>query len=317
MSLLQPNINITAGVKYQTLHEAILLGVLSMGSSCSFLYINCVLLFTLRSKPVFCETSRYVLLYNLFFADTVQMAFNILLYILASLRIKMTYYACGTVVLLLVFTATVSPLTLAVMSVERYVAVCYPLRHATIFNMRRTGTAIVLVWTISFIHILIRVFMLLYLFTQIDLNLNMNDFCSKEAFFFAPIFKYFEEAYVSIVFLSTGVAIISSYFGVALVARSASTDKCSARKALQTLMLHFIHLSLILTSSLFSTIITAAARTVLKLDLVRIYTVCFVCLIILPRCLGALIYGFRDQTIRPVLVLNLFCQRRHSVFKSK
>ena len=54
-----------------------------------------------------------------------------------------------------VFTATISPLTLAVMSFERFVAVCYPLRHATIFTMRSTGTAIALVWAFSFIHILI------------------------------------------------------------------------------------------------------------------------------------------------------------------
>ncbi|KAM8741032.1 odorant receptor 131-2-like [Acanthopagrus schlegelii] len=236
-----------------------LFGTLSVGSSSSFFYINSVLLFTLRSKQVFCETSRYILLFNLLFADTATLVSNLLLYFLASLRIKMSYYACGPLILLSVFTITISPLTLAVMSFERFVAVCYPLRHAAIFTMRSLSIIIALVWAFSFIHILIRVFILLYVFTTTSLDLQMNDFCSMEAMFFTPIFNYFEEAYSSILFLSVGAVIFASYIGVALVARSASKDKASARKALQTLLLHLIQLSLILTSTLRSTIITASA----------------------------------------------------------
>lgn len=318
LSFLQPKANITASLQYQAPQELMLFGMLSVGSSCSFLYINSVLLFTLRDKQVFCETSRYILLYNLLFADTAHLVSNLPLYVLASLRIKIMYYACGALVLLSIFTATISPLTLAIMSLERYVAVCYPLRHATIFTMRSTGMAIALVWAFSFIHILIRVFILLYVFTKISLNLHVNDMCSKEVIFFAPIFKDFEELYASIVFLSAGGAIIASYIGVALVARSVSTDKASARKALQTLLLHLIQLSLILTSTMFSNIILSIARTMERLALVRIHNVCFVFLSILPRCLSALIYGLRDQTIRPVLLRNLcFGRWRCSVFLNK
>ncbi|XP_054482276.1 odorant receptor 131-2-like [Anoplopoma fimbria] len=284
--------------------------MLSIGSICSFFYINCVLLFTLRSKQVFCETSRYILLFNLIFADTAHLVFNLLLYIMSFYRIKVSYYACGIFVLLSVFSQLISPLTLAVMSLERYVAVCHPLRHATIFTVRSTGTAIAVVGTVSFIHILIRVFMLVYVFTTISVNLQINDFCSKEAMFFAPIFDEFEKAYASTLFLSVGVAIIGSYIGVALVARSASTNKESAKKALQTLLLHLIQLTLVLTSSLFSTIIIAIARTVNRSALLRVYNICFVFLSVLPRCLSTLIYGLRDQTIRPVLLLNLCCRYR-------
>ncbi|KAG8008389.1 Olfactory receptor 7G1 [Nibea albiflora] len=270
-----------------------------------------------RNKPVFCETSRYILLYNLLFADTAHLVSNLLLYLMASLRLKITYYACSTLVLLSIFTATISPLTLAVMSLERYVAVCHPLRHATIFTMRSTGMACALVWGFSFIHILIRVFMLIYVFTKISVNLDLNDFCSKEAIFFAPLFNDFEEAYASTLFLSVGLAIMASYIGVALVARSVSTDKASAIKALQTLLLHLIQLSLILTSTLFSTIVLAIATTVGRAGLMRIYNLCFVFLSILPRCLSALIYGLRDQTIRPVLLQNLCCWWRCSIFLNK
>ncbi|XP_068587735.1 odorant receptor 131-2-like [Cebidichthys violaceus] len=294
-----------------------LFGLLSFGSICSFFYINCVLLFTLRSKQMFCETSRFILLFNLIFADIFQQVPSLLLYLLSVLRLKMSYYACGVPVMLLIFLESISPLTLAVMSLERYVAVCHPLRHATIFTVRSTGTAIAVVWTCGFIHVLIRALLLVYVFTTISVYLQMNDFCSKEHFFFAPIFNDFEKVHASTLFLSVGVAIISATIGVALVARSASTDKESAKKALHTLLLHLIHLSLILAASLFSTIIVAIARTVGRSALIRIYNVFFVFLVILPRCLSTLIYGLRDQTIRPVLLQNLGCRWRSSIFLKK
>ncbi|XP_062288573.1 odorant receptor 131-2-like [Scomber scombrus] len=244
------------------------------------------------------------------------MAIAVLLYLLAALRINLIYLPCGVLVLLSNLTATISPLTLAVMSLERYVAVCYPLRHATVFNMRSTGIAIAVVWSFSLINILIRGFMLLYVLTDFSL-MQMGVFCSKEAFFFEPMLKVFEEVYASTLFLSIGVVIIGSYIGVALVARSVSKDKTSARKALQTLLLHMIQLILILTSTFTSNIIITLARIVGRLALMRIYNVCFVCLNILPRCLSALIYGLRDQTIRAALMQNLCCQYRCSVVFSK
>ncbi|XP_031162636.1 odorant receptor 131-2-like [Sander lucioperca] len=316
--LLQPKANVTASLDPgQEAQEIMLFGLFIVISICSFFYINCVLLFTLRSKPVFFETSRFILLFNLLFADTFQQVPNLLLYILACLRMKIPYYACGFLVLLCLATELISPLTLAVMSVERYVAVCLPLRHATIFTMRSTGMAIAVVWALSFINILIRVFVLVHVFTIIPFNQHMNSFCSKEALLFAPIFKDYEKVYASIVFLSVGLAIIGSYIGVALVATSASTDKASARKVLQTLLLHLIQLCLVLTSIMNSAIITPIVRTMTRVTILRIYNVCFVFLSILPRCLSALIYGLRDQTIRPVLMQNLCCGWKSSVFLNK
>uniref|UniRef100_A0A3B4ZET1 Olfactory receptor 13-like n=1 Tax=Stegastes partitus TaxID=144197 RepID=A0A3B4ZET1_9TELE len=314
---LPPAVNASTFLQYQTSQELLLLGLLSVGLSCSFLYVNSVLLFSLRSKPLFCETSRYILLYNLLFADTAQLLSSLLLFLLASLRVKLPYYACGALVLLSVATSTISPLTLAVMSVERFVAVCYPLRHAAVFTVRSTSVAIALVWAFSFVHILIRAFMLLYVFTTISPSVHMKDFCSKEAFFFASIFYDFEDVYAGTLFLLVGAAIVASYVGVVLVAGSVHTDKASARKALHTLLLHLIQLSLTLTSTLFSTIIMAIGRTEGRLVLARIYSVGFVCLNILPRCLSALIYGLRDQSIRAVLMHNLCCLCRCSTPPNK
>uniref|UniRef100_A0A667YWI4 G-protein coupled receptors family 1 profile domain-containing protein n=1 Tax=Myripristis murdjan TaxID=586833 RepID=A0A667YWI4_9TELE len=238
---------------YHTTQETSLYASLTMGSSCMFLYINSVLLFTLRSKSVFRETSRYILLYNLLFADTVYLISSALLHLLAAFRIKLTVYMCSVVMSPPLLVYSISPLTLTVMSLERFVAICYPLRHTVIITIRNT-------------------------------------------------------AYSGIVFLSAGVTIICSYIGVMLVARSASTNKASARKASQTLLLHLFQLGLILISTFHSNIITAAATIMDRSHVLRLSILFFICLTILPRCLSTFIYGLRDQTIRPFLIQHLCCQ---------
>ncbi|XP_056140256.1 odorant receptor 131-2-like [Lampris incognitus] len=281
--------------------------IVSVGSCCTFLYINCVLLFTLRSRPVFCETSRYILLFNLLLADTAQLTLSKTLFLLAACRIRLTLYLCGVLVMILMLVATISPLILMVMSVERYVAVCFPLRHAEIVTIRNTAVVIKVIWTFSLVNILIRVFILLSLKHDILPSQPMRDFCSKESLLLLPMSYYYDKAYSGFVFISVGMTIILSYIGVMLVARSASTDKASAIKAGKTLLLHLIQLGLILISTVHSVILTLFASTADRMLLVRLYNIFFVIFQIMPRCLSALIYGLRDQTIRPVLMSYLSC----------
>ena len=64
-------------------------------------------------------------------------------------RLRLTYPVCGFLVMLINLAIEIAPLTLVVMALERYVAVRYPLRHATIITIRNTGMAIIVVWAFS------------------------------------------------------------------------------------------------------------------------------------------------------------------------
>ncbi|XP_044227174.1 odorant receptor 131-2-like [Thunnus albacares] len=300
--------NITVGLQYRGLLEIVLFSAPITLPCCLFLFINGIMLFTLRSKSVFRETSRYIFLYNLLFADTVQMALSQLMYILAACRLRLTYAVCGVLVMLAELTNEVSPLTLVLMSLERYVAVCYPLRHATIITIRNTAVAIIVVWAFSSLNVLIQVLLLLeFPFEELE-SLQMKDYCSDIAMFLSPMSDHYDKALTCFVFLSAGVAVTLSYIGVVIAARSASTDKASARKARNTLLLHLVQLGLSLSSTVHDPLLIAMSKFLDRVAIVRIHSILYVCIILLPRCLSALIYGIRDQTIRPILMYHLCCR---------
>ncbi|XP_023252741.1 olfactory receptor 24-like [Seriola lalandi dorsalis] len=312
----QSHTNITVELQYQGLMERVLFSIMTTVPCCVFLFINGTMLFTLRSKPVFRETSRYILLYNLLFADTVNLAHSQLLYLIAACRIRMTYPVCGVLSFFGNLTTVISPLTLVVMSLERYVAVCYPLRHATIITIKNTGMAIIVVWAFSSLSVLTRVLLLLnFPFAELE-NLQMKDFCGKESMLLDPMSDIYEKTFPCILFASAGVTVTCSYIGVMVAARSASTDKASAKKARNTLLLHLVQLGLSISSTIHNPFLTAISKVLDRIIIVRIQIILYVCIIIFPRCLSALIYGIRDQTIRPVLMYHLCCQWKRSPFLS-
>ncbi|XP_008302617.1 olfactory receptor 52N4-like [Stegastes partitus] len=307
-SISHSHSNATVELQYQGLLEKLMVSTLSTVPSCVFLYVNGTMLFSLRSKPVFCGTPRYVLLYNLLFADTVQLALSQVMYILAVCRVKLLYPVCGFLILLTHLTSGMSPLTLVLMSLERYVAVCYPLRHTTIITIRNTAVAITAVWAVSSLNNLTRL-LLSFPFQKLGI-LQVKDLCSNIAVMLGSVSREYDEAFTCVVFVSAGVAITSSYISVAAAARSASADKTSARKARNTLLLHLVQLGLSLSSTIYNPLLIALSRTVTRIVIVRIQNVFYVCFVILPRCLSSLIYGLRDQRIRPVLIYHLCCRLR-------
>ncbi|XP_072230567.1 odorant receptor 131-2-like [Leuresthes tenuis] len=301
--------NTTVGLVFL---ERVLYTTLTTVPCCIFLFINGTMLYTLRSKPVFRETCRYILLYNLLFADTVQLVLSQLLYILSMCRIFLTYPVCIVLFMLAYFTNEISPLILVVMSLERCVAVCYPLRHASIITIRNTAVAVIVVWAICLLNVVIRVILMLeFPFEELE-TLQMKTFCNTVAMFLTPLYYDYDRAYTYFLLISAGLTIISTYIVVIIAARSASTDKASALKARNTVLMHLVQLGLSISSTIHNPLLFAVSKLVLLGVLLRIQNFFYVFFIILPRCLSALIYGLRDQTIRPVLLYNLCCRRKLS-----
>ncbi|KAA0720027.1 hypothetical protein E1301_Tti008346 [Triplophysa tibetana] len=257
-----------------------------------FLYVNGVMLFTLRKKTVFQDSSRYILFGHMLWVDTLNLFMSVLLFVCAVSRIFIVKNVC--LILLIVATALfhVSTLNLALMSLERYVAICFPLRHADITTYRRTNMAIGVVWMIGLIQCLSEM-TIFYAFDST--NTAMNLFCSRTTLFRLPIYKILDIAFTCIYFLSVCFIIIFTYASIATVAKTASCDKMSAKKANKTVLLHLIQLGLGAASLLVGVIQETIYVYLDYMTTIHIMYFCFVVFIIFPKCLSPLIYGLRDK----------------------
>ncbi|XP_057677548.1 odorant receptor 131-2-like [Corythoichthys intestinalis] len=302
--------NMTAGL---SLMEHLVTATMTISSCLMFLFVNGVMLFTLRSKPVFREMPRYILLFHLLLGDTLQLAFSLLLYLLSASLITVTYPLCGVLVMLGNLVSRVSALVLVVMSLERYVAVCHPLRHTSITTVRNMNVAVLAVWLFCFVNVLIQGLLLIeFPFDQLE-SLQMTQRCTFHAILLVPVLEHYYDVYTYFVFILAGLSIIFSYLGVIMVAKSAATDKDSTHKARNTLLLHLVQLGLSLLSVPFAIILTKFSTLLNRLVFSRVRSSLFVCFYLLPRSLSGLVYGLRDQNLRVVFVYHFCCHLKVSV----
>ncbi|KAL2095319.1 hypothetical protein ACEWY4_010038 [Coilia grayii] len=286
-------------------------GFFSMTPCVFFLYVSLVMLFTLWSKKIFCETPRYILFSHLLVSDSLQLWCTFVYYILytspldqATLSI-MSYICFFNYLASRITNNFLTPIYLTLMSLERYVAICFPLRHAQIANKRRTMVAVMAVWSLG-----------LVIWTT-DLTVAMvfqagssKRSCSDYILSQMIVSYQVSTGSIALVFTLACVVIIYVYIAIVVTARSTTaSDKSSASKAHKTVLLHMVQLCLCLSSLLMG----AVRRTLVMsgLDRVRydeVSYVLFLMLNILPRCLSPIIYGLRDKTFCAYFKVHfLFC----------
>ncbi|XP_060791124.1 odorant receptor 131-2-like [Neoarius graeffei] len=270
-----------------------------------FIYLNAIMVYALSSKPVFKETPRYVLFTHMLLNDSIQLIVTSMLYFFSLSFFKLVTVACAFLVFVSATTFNNAPLNLAVMSLERYVAICFPLRHAEIATQKRTRIAISVIWFIGSINFIID---LLYgVVMNSKFFTSQKIICTRERLFIKQWQVDVVQSFNIFYFVSVTAIIFFTYISIAITARSISSNKVSATKAHKTVLLHLIQLGLCLTSFLYSIIERAAAMasssSSLFMDL-RYLNYLFV--LILPRCLSPLIYGLRDEAVRP-LFMHYFC----------
>lgn len=269
-----------------------------------FIYLNVIMVYTLCSKAVFKETPRYILFTHMLLNDSIQLVCTSMLFIFNLSLFKLVTAACAFMVLISVTTFHNAPLNLAVMSLERYVAICFPLRHAEIATQKRTYIAIGIIWFIGSINFIID---LLYGIIMDSNYLTSQILCDKELLFIKRWQADVDRGFNIFCFVSVSMVIVFTYISIFITARSISSNKDSAAKAHKTVLLHLIQLGLCLTSFLFDIIKNAAAMVGNSKLFADLRYVNYLFVLILPRCLSPLIYGLRDDAVRPLFMYYFLC----------
>ncbi|XP_024132804.1 odorant receptor 131-2-like [Oryzias melastigma] len=259
-----------------------------------FLWINMLLIVTFLKTKSFHTSARYLLFALMLLSDSFLLVLSDILLLLTALRVPMPVWLCIIVFFVVLLYNMVTPITLAAMTLERYVAICMPLRHAELCSTRSTVHCILIIHGISSVP---SIAILSVFFASASTNVyKQNMVCSVEIFILYPWHNHLRSTISQFFFFIMCIIIIFSYYKIMKVAKAASGEnKKSTLRGLTTVILHAFQLLLCLIQ-LWSPFIEAAA---LQIDL-RLYAVVrycnYVIFVLASRCLSPLIYGLRDET---------------------
>ncbi|XP_043927946.1 odorant receptor 131-2-like [Protopterus annectens] len=272
---------------------------------CFINYISSILVLTYLKVHTFHEIPRYILFIHMIINDTIQLSIVLLLHVLTNFLVMVFPLLCFLIITIASITSVNTLWNVAVMAVERFLAICYPLRHSALCTVRRSYIAIAGIWCISIIPGISDLFVVVAIETESYFHVPI--YCSREMMIRSP---YQEVRRISITAMygcAVWLIVIYTYVRIVLVARAATSGRSLIMKARNTVLLHVSHLALAMVAFM-----TPVIESIIKIlfpnyfsDLryVNLY-ICFV----IPRFISPLIYGIRDQHFRKHLKHQFLCR---------
>ncbi|XP_036393651.1 odorant receptor 131-2-like [Megalops cyprinoides] len=269
-----------------------------------FLYVNCLMICTFFKKEAFRTDTRYILFAQTLFMDSALMVFTDLALIGSYFQIPVPCIPCVIMCTIMAWLTLGTPLTLVAMCLERYVAICMPLRHASISTTRTRLLGLVLTWCLSAIPALI----VFFIFTS---SVPLSFFstyliCTVEMMIVHNWQAQIKAVLYNLYFVIMSITIGFTYVKITAAAKGASKNNKSASKGLRTVVLHAFQLLLCLIQLLCPYIEMAIMKIDYMLFInVRYYN--FIMFVLAPRCLSPLIYGLRDAKFLLILRYYAIC----------
>ncbi|XP_038159389.1 odorant receptor 129-1 [Cyprinodon tularosa] len=280
---------------------------------CIFLCCIAVMLQIFASQRQFLDISRYILFAHMLINDTLQILSSVLLFLFVMGQVKFPLLFC--VPLLFVSTGTFqnTTLILAAMSLERYVAIFYPLHRPASWRSDRIWIIILPLWFISFLFPIIEFFIEKHN-PALDI-LSSNMLCKATVINSSPIQGLYRLAVNVLFFTVVGVIILFTYVRILLETRKLRQDRASVSKAMHTVLLHGFQLLLCMLA--FTSPISETLVLHKKWPAEDVAFFNFFCFMLMPRFLSPLIYGFRDQSLRKHIgkMFHCYAHKNDTLFK--
>ncbi|XP_030600095.1 odorant receptor 131-2-like [Archocentrus centrarchus] len=260
-----------------------------------FLCINMLLIFTIFKKECFHTSARYILFSVTLLSDSFLLLMSDFLLIMIFFEFKLQVWLCTTIFVFVLLYLNVTPVTLTAMTLERYVAICMPLRHRQLCSTRSTVYCILIIHGLSSGPCIVIISMF---FASASIGFYKKYMiCSAELFIVYRWHDHVRTAVNQLYFLIMGITIVFAYVEIMKVAKAASGEnKRSTHKGLRTVVLHAFQLLLCLIQLWTLFIENAVLQTDFNLFMnVRFFN--YISFNIAPKCLSPLIYGLRDEKI--------------------
>ena len=274
-----------------------------------FLCINFLLIMTFFTKEFFYTTMRYILFAVTLMSDCLFLVVADVLLIMLYYRYTIQMWLCLIIYIISSLYTFVTLVTLTAMTLERYVAICLPLRHGELCSPRSALHSILIIHSLSSLPCI--VILSIFFASASHGSYTHGRTCSGEIFISHKWQGHLRSAISQFYFLIMFITIAFAYVKIMRVAKAASgEDKKSSWRGLRTVVLHAFQLLLCLIQ-LWLPFIEAA---VLKINLmlysnVRYFN--YITFILAPRCLSPLIYGLRDEMFFQAMKRLALCGLRN------
>ncbi|XP_068578086.1 odorant receptor 131-2-like [Cebidichthys violaceus] len=276
-------------------------------------YINGSLIHTFRKHQIFYVNPRYILFIHLVVNDMIQLTTTISLFVLSYIFYRINVSLCCLIITFSVFTTLNTPLNVAFMAVECYIAICLPLRHAELCTIKRTYILIGSIWAMSAVSTLPDVFILLA--TEPVELFYSTIFCQKDILFRHPIHLKNREVSYAVYLVVVWLTLLYTYIKIILAAKTAKVSKSAdgeTNKARNTILLHGFQLLLCMLTYVAHLIRKALVYSFPEHYIQGIFA-SYIIVQILPRLVSPIVYGLRDNTFRQHLKKYLLCTMRPSI----
>ncbi|XP_034388986.1 odorant receptor 131-2-like [Cyclopterus lumpus] len=299
---MNSSVNVTVVLEHRdSFSKAVIKNVIVVLLGFSINYISAALIYTFHNHQIFYTNPRYILIIHLVVNDMIQVTLSIILFVISYTVYKINVSVCCIFILLTLVTTENTPLNLACMAMECYIAVCFPLRHVQICTVRGTLMLIGFIWNISIVSVLPDLFITLA--TEPLDFFHSRVFCVRENVFPNPLIPLKREIIYSLFLVIIWITIFYTYFKIMFAAQSASKN---AKKARNTILLHGFQLLLCMA--------TYAGPQVLEVlkqgdptNYVDHLFAFYIIIQVLPRSISPVLYGIRDKTFRKFLKGHLWC----------
>uniref|UniRef100_A0A8C6SJK2 G-protein coupled receptors family 1 profile domain-containing protein n=1 Tax=Neogobius melanostomus TaxID=47308 RepID=A0A8C6SJK2_9GOBI len=279
-----------------TFSSTIVKNVLVMALGVAINFINGTLIQTFRKHQVFYMNPRYILFIHLVINDIIQLTTSILLYIVLTLNVTL----CILLVLLGMAANFNNPMTLAVMALECYIAVCYPLRHSQICTVKKTYIVIVFIWLVSAVYLVPDLFVAWA--SEPPEFFRSHVVCVRANVLRLPYVRDKDKIFDAVLMAIVWLTLFYAYVRIIFTAKAAATD---ARKARNTVLLHSFQLLLSMLTYVYY-VIFYGLLTFFPNRAQDIRYAITIFINIMPRLVSPLVYGLRDNSFRKYLKHHMF-----------
>ncbi|KAF3847530.1 hypothetical protein F7725_020558 [Dissostichus mawsoni] len=190
---------------------------------CVFLCCIVIMLRIFATNRHFLDNSRYILFAYMLINDTLQLLVSVILFLLVMCLVTFPTVYCVPLLLLSTSTFMNTTLILATMSLERYVAIIYPLQCPAAWRSDRIWIIILSIWFLSFI------------FPMIEFSIGERDpavdilstpvLCIAFVINSSPIQALFQGAVNILFFAVVSVVILFTYIQILLKTRKMRQNK--------------------------------------------------------------------------------------------